>query len=116
MATNSLPAAGTRFHIALGVPDVARSVSEYSVRLGLAPTVHVANEYALWRTDQVNFSIRRVDGPAALRHLGLEDPTAASFSEETDVNGIVWERFTAEEQLVEIWRYWPTATPDASES
>jgi hypothetical protein len=49
-----------------------------------------------------------LDG-TALRHLGLEDPTVTSFSEETDVNGIVWERFTVQEQLSEIQRHWPDA-------
>lgn len=116
MAANGVTAGDVRFHVALGVPDVARSVPEYSVRLGRAPSVHVPNEYALWRTEQVNFSIRRTEGPAALRHLGLEDPTATSFSEETDVNGIVWERFSAHDQLAEIRRHWPDAAPDASES
>ena len=113
MATNSATAGVMRFHLALGVPDEDRSVPEYSVRLGRAPSVHVPNEYALWRTDQVNFSIRRADGPAALRHLGLEDPTVTSFSEETDVNGIVWERFTLQEQLLEIQRHWPDAAVPA---
>lgn len=114
MAANSV-AGGVRFHVALGVPDVARSVPEYSLRLGREPSVHVPNEYALWRTEQVNFSIRRADGPAALRHLGLEDPTATSFSEQTDINGIVWERFTEREQLAEIQRHWPNASAHESE-
>jgi catechol 2,3-dioxygenase-like lactoylglutathione lyase family enzyme len=111
MATNSVTPGGTRFHVALGVPDVARSIPDYSARFGCAPSVHVPNEYALWRTDQVNFSIRRADGPAALRHFGFEDPDAASFSEETDATGIVWERFTVQEQLAEIRRHWPDAAP-----
>jgi hypothetical protein len=106
MATNDVTS-GVRFHVALGVPDVARSVPEYSLRFGREPSVHIPDEYALWRTEQVNFSIRRAEGPAALRHLGTEDPAAMSFSEEVDVNGIVWERFTAQEQLAEIRRHFP---------
>jgi hypothetical protein len=109
MATNGGTGTGMRFHLALGVSDVARSVPAYALRFGCEPSVHIPNEYALWRTGQVNFSIRRADGPAALRHLGWEDPTATCFSEETDVNGIVWERFTEQEQLAEIERYWPEA-------
>jgi hypothetical protein len=116
MATNRETADGVRFHVALGVPDVARSVLEYSVRLGSAPIVHVPNEYALWRTEQVNFSIRRAEGPAGLRHLGVEDPSVTSFSDETDGNGIVWERFTLQEQMSEIRRHWPDVEPDAAGS
>jgi catechol 2,3-dioxygenase-like lactoylglutathione lyase family enzyme len=99
--------AGIRLHVALGVPDVDKSLSEYSARFGCDPSVYVANEYAVWRTDQLNFSIRRIEGPAVLRHLGFEDPTVGSFSADTDVNGIVWERFTAEQQRDEIESLWP---------
>jgi hypothetical protein len=97
-----------RIHVALGVVDVARSVVDYSARLGCAPSVHVPDQYALWRCDEVNFSIRRTGGAPALRHLGWEDPSAAYFSEETDVNGILWERFSDEQQQAEIERHWPT--------
>lgn len=40
--------------------------------------------------------------PGALRHLGREDESASSFSEEKDVNGLTWERFSAEQQAAEI--------------
>lgn len=100
-----------RIHIALGVADVGRSIADYSVRFGCDPVAVVADEYALWRTAQVNFSIRRVaEGVGALRHLGWEDSSATTFSEESDCNGIVWERFNAELQAGEIKAAWPQST------
>jgi hypothetical protein len=100
-----------RFHLALSVTDIEASVRDYSRRLGCEPQIVVPNEYALWRTDTVNFSIRRVPAgeAGALRHLGWEDPDADSFSSETDANDIVWERFAPEHQRDEILTIWPTA-------
>ena len=99
-----------RFHIALGVADVALSVEDYSRRLGHSPDVVVPGEYALWRTDIINLSIRRApEGPGTLRHLGWEDESATIFSENTDINGIVWEVFSAAQQLREIHNSWPSA-------
>jgi len=97
-----------RFHIAIGVTDVARSIEDYTRRLGASPTVVVPNEYALWRTETLNVSIRRTGGQAgALRHLGWEDPLAPSFSLDQDVNGITWEHFSSEQQDREIAQTWP---------
>ena len=97
-----------RIHIALGVADVAASVADYPQRLGCAPDVIIPGAYALWQTGGVNFSIRRVEaGQEGLRHLGWEDDAAAQFQRDTDVNGIVWERFTADQQRREIEETWP---------
>lgn len=99
-----------RFHIAIGVADVPRSIEDYSQRLGCPPSVVVTGEYALWRTSGLNLSIRRVGEQAGtVRHLGWEDPTAQEFGREQDVNGIVWERFSAEQQRHEILELWPGA-------
>src|SRR5690349_12661899 len=99
-----------RFHVALAVSDVARSVLDYTKRLGVEPTVIVPDEYALWRTASLNLSIRRTqDVPGTLRHLGWEDPSAAEFSVETDINGLPWEIFSSTQQAEEIRRYWPDA-------
>ena len=95
-----------KFHIALEVSNIAASVSEYSARLGCEPAVVVGGEYALWRTDPLNFSIRKGAQPGKLRHLGFEDSGASEFSKETDVNGLVWERFTADQQRDEILKLW----------
>ena len=101
-----------RFHLALSVVDVADSVRDYSVRLGCEPALVVADEYALWRTESLNFSIRKVADAQAgtLRHLGWEDESAAAFTSSIDGNGIVWERFTEAQQLDEIKSLWPHAS------
>jgi hypothetical protein len=99
-----------KFHIAVAVKDIEATVQEYSRRLGVVPTLVVADEYALWRTETLNFSIRKTkDAPGTVRHVGWEDPTAAGFTRETDANGLVWERFTEQDQQAEIVQLWPTA-------
>lgn len=86
-----------RFHIAIGVADISRSVDDYTRRLGCAPSVVVPDEYALWRTSSINLSIRRTSERAGtLRHLGWEDSSAPHFVTGRDVNGILWEHFSAE--------------------
>ena len=59
----------------------------------------------------LNVSIRQDQScvPGELRHLGWEDDSASSFSEEKDVNGITWERFSAKQQADEINELWPEA-------
>ena len=92
-----------RFHIALAVADLQRSIDDYSRRLGAAPTVVVAGKYAMWRTEQLNFSINQTPERAGqLRHLGFEDAQAAGFSVERDVNGIEWELFSPAAQDAKI--------------
>jgi catechol 2,3-dioxygenase-like lactoylglutathione lyase family enzyme len=87
-----------RFHIALAVRDLAESIADYTRRLGVAPTV-VAGKYAMWRTEQMNFSINELpERTGMLRHLGFEDETAVGFTTEQDPNGIVWELFSPAEQ------------------
>lgn len=99
------------FHVAISVADVFQSVEDYTRRLGCPPSVVVPGEYALWRTSCINLSIRRAsENAGTLRHLGWEDSSAPSFVTETDVNGIVWEHFTAEQQAREIVETWPQAS------
>ncbi|PSR16375.1 hypothetical protein C8255_18185 [filamentous cyanobacterium CCP3] len=90
---------------------MAASVADYSARLGCHPDLVIEGIYALWRTDHLNLSIRQADGvpPGQLRHLGWEDDEAESFSVDTDVNGITWERFAAHHQADEINEIWPEA-------
>lgn len=95
-----------KFHIALEVTDIAASVDEYNKRLGCEAEVVIDNEYALWRTDTLNFSIRQGANAGKLRHVGFEDSNATEFSKETDVNGLVWERFDTEHQKQEIKNIW----------
>lgn len=100
-----------RFHIALSTVDIESSVIDYSSRLGMRPTVVVPGEYALWRTETLNFSIRKDTTlpPGSMRHLGWEDSQAETFSAENDCNGILWERFSASHQEDEILEIWPDA-------
>ena len=107
-----------KLHLALSTNNVEESVKDYSVRLGIQPCAVIQNEYALWRTESLNVSIShdpQCKG-GVLRHLGWEDPSASKFSHETDVNGIVWERFTAEQQANEINELWPDARYQAEKS
>jgi hypothetical protein len=100
-----------KFHIALGVADIAACVDDYSERLQAQPSVVVPGEYALWRTAHLNFSVRKVDVSCVgqLRHLGWEDPNAESFSRSEDCNGVLWEHFNLQQQLEEIALAWPGA-------
>ncbi|MGB5833410.1 MAG: hypothetical protein WBG92_15640 [Thiohalocapsa sp.] len=104
-------AATTRLHLALSTHDPNASVADYSRRLGVDPKLLVPGEYALWRTPCPNLSVRfdADSTPCALRHLGWEDPTAATFESDTDVNGILWERFSAAQQRTEMDLLWPQA-------
>lgn len=99
-----------KIHIAISTKCLEETVRDYTIRLGAEPCV-VLDEYALWRTDSVNLSIR-VDiarSAGRLRHLGWEDPDANEFIADTDVNGIIWENFNAQQQAAEINELWPEA-------
>jgi catechol 2,3-dioxygenase-like lactoylglutathione lyase family enzyme len=97
-----------RFHLALGVADLAASIADYSDRLGMEPECVVPGEYALWRTEGLNFSIRVVAAGEAgqLRHLGWEEPEAEAMETSVDVNGIPWESFSCAVQRHEIEALW----------
>ena len=100
-----------KLHLAISTNEIEQSVQDYTVRLGVEPCSVVPGEYALWRTESLNISIRQDTKckPSELRHLGWEDPSATEFSQDIDVNGITWERFTAEQQADEINEFWPEA-------
>lgn len=89
--------------------NIENTVNDYTRRLGAPPCLVIAGQYALWRTDVLNISVRynSATPPGSLRHLGWEDSTAENFSQETDVNGVVWERFNAMIQAEEIAAIWP---------
>lgn len=100
-----------KFHIAISTNKIAETVADYRNRLGAEPCLIVAGEYALWRTANLNVSIRYDASCKAgsLRHLGWEDAAATEFAQDADVNGIVWERFNADDQAREINALWPEA-------
>jgi hypothetical protein len=100
-----------KLHIAISTDKITETIADYSIRLGAEPCSTVAGEYALWRTESLNVSIRQDPSCRAgsLRHLGWEDSSATEFTQDTDVNGVVWERFAAEHQADEINELWPEA-------
>lgn len=93
-----------RFHIAIATDDIDTTIEDYSARFGARPCSFVAGEYALWRTDTLNVSVRRdpSSSPGSLGHLGREDATAPEFTQDVDANGIARERFSAGQQADEI--------------
>lgn len=97
-----------KIHLAISTQNLTASVKDYSLRLNAQPDLIIAGQYALWRTETLNFSVRQDErnSSGSLRHLGWEDSTTSTMSEETDVNGIVWERFTAAQQAEEISQIW----------
>ena len=103
-----------KLHLAISTSTIDATVTDYSKRLGAKPCVVVPDEYALWRTDTLNISIRQDStcAPGSLRHLGWEDESALNFSQNTDVNGIIWEHFNAQQQAAEINTIWPDAAYD----
>jgi hypothetical protein len=100
-----------KFHLALSVQNLESCVLDFTQRFGCEPCVVVEGEYALWRTAFLNVSIRcdACSAAGTLRHLGWEDDSVQAFTTETDVNGVVWERFTAQQQAHEINSLWPGA-------
>jgi len=98
-----------KIHFSIASQDITASITDYSKRFGQAPDVVVDNEYALWKTSIMNFSVRYDSAlqVGELRHLGWEDADATEFSKETDVNGIIWERFNEQQQNDEIKAVWP---------
>lgn len=100
-----------RFHISISTEDFAASVQDYTKRLGCEPCVVDQGRYALWRTEQLNFTISCKPGQkgGAVRHLGFEDDTAQGFSESKDTNGITWEHFSEKTQWNEIKEKFPEA-------
>ncbi|MDX8376656.1 MAG: hypothetical protein R8L53_01385 [Mariprofundales bacterium] len=100
-----------KLHLAISTNKIGETIKDYTSRLGIEPCSFVPNEYALWRTESLNVSIRQDSKckPGELRHLGWEDSEAPTFSQDTDANGIVWERFSAQQQADEINELWSEA-------
>lgn len=104
-----------KLHLALGVENIEKSVQDYTEKFQSEPCVVIKNEYALFRTETVNLSIRKVNkSQLGLRHLGWEDDEYESFSEEKDCNGITWEFFNKGAQIEEILKAWPESKENNS--
>jgi len=92
-----------RFHLAIAVEDFGASLEAYSRRLSAAPELLVPGRFALWRTELLNVTISCKPGQAAgLRHVGFEDVSVSTPYEERDLNGIIWEYFSADAQMKEL--------------
>lgn len=92
-----------RFHFSLSVADLSESIAEYTRRLGRPPHTLVHNTYAMWRTDEVNFSVvRDPDHAGQMRNIGFEDDDAPDYERSTDLNGVEWERFSSMTQDLKI--------------
>jgi hypothetical protein len=100
-----------KLHLAISTNNIKESINDYTRRLSVEPCSYVENEYALWRTESLNVSIRQdASCPSgSLRHLGWEDSDVNEFTQDTDINGIVWESFNAQNQADEINELWPEA-------
>jgi len=98
-----------KIHIALSTNQIEETIEDYTKRLACEPCLVIPDEYALWRTETINLSVRKDNSckSGELRHLGWEDPEAKEFTSENDVNGILWERFNAKVQADEIEEAWP---------
>jgi catechol 2,3-dioxygenase-like lactoylglutathione lyase family enzyme len=66
-----------RFHVHLGVPDLAASIRFYSDLFGMPPSVEKP-DYAKWMLDdpRVNFAISHRSSRIGLNHLGLQAESA----------------------------------------
>ena len=96
-----------KIHIAISTNKINETINDYTIRLGVEPCLFISNEYALWRTDSLNVSIRQDSScthgvPSTFR----EDDSAEEFSQDTDVNGIIWEYFNTQQQADEINELW----------
>lgn len=98
-----------KLHLAIGVANIEESVKQYSLEFEASPVLIIPGEYALWRTDSLNVSIRKTKPEefGKLRHLGWEKESVSKFSLKKDINGIDWEEFDAKLQEDEIKSIWP---------
>jgi catechol 2,3-dioxygenase-like lactoylglutathione lyase family enzyme len=66
-----------RFHVHIGVPDLAASIDFYSNLFGMAPSVK-KDDYAKWMLEdpRVNFAISDRNAHTGLNHLGLQAESA----------------------------------------
>jgi len=100
-----------KIHIAISVYNLDESIKDYTFRFGIKPEVIVPDRYALFRTEILNFSISKREGieGGQLRHFGFEVDDTLKFKEEKDINGFIWEEFSASAQRDEILSRWPNA-------
>ena len=70
-----------RFHVHVGVEDLAASIRFYSSLFAVQPSV-LKNDYAKWMLDdpRVNFAISQRGGQTGLNHLGIQVESDAELA------------------------------------
>ena len=92
-----------RFHLSVSVSDLGQAIADYTKRLGRPPRTMVHDTYAMWRTDEVNFSaVQDPEHAGQMRNVGFEDDDASDYERDVDTNGVVWERFSSMTQDLKI--------------
>ena len=71
-----------RFHVHVGVADLAASTRSYTAMFGMQPTVK-KTDYAKWMLDdpRINFAISERGGEAGINHLGFQAENEAELKE-----------------------------------
>jgi catechol 2,3-dioxygenase-like lactoylglutathione lyase family enzyme len=71
-----------RFHVHVGVADLAASTRSYTAMFGMQPTVK-KTDYAKWMLDdpRINFAISERGGEAGIHHLGFQAENEAELKE-----------------------------------
>ncbi|MFN0120284.1 MAG: ArsI/CadI family heavy metal resistance metalloenzyme [Blastocatellia bacterium] len=71
-----------RFHVHLGVNDLAQSITFYTTLFGVEPAVR-KDDYAKWMIEdpRINFAISARGLPAGVDHVGLQVDTAEELGE-----------------------------------
>jgi len=99
-----------RVHVALGVTDLPSAVDDYTRLLGREPELVIPDAYALFRTRELNLSLRVTAGEAGqVRHLGFELDEPTPFEAISVGGAVTWELFDASGQADEIRAAWPSS-------
>ena len=71
-----------RFHVHMGVEDLAASIQFYSTLFAVEPTVR-KSDYAKWMIEnpRVNFAISQGRGATGIHHLGIQAEDADELTE-----------------------------------
>lgn len=83
-----------RFHVHVGVDNLAQSIRFYSALFDTPPTVE-KDDYAKWMLDdpRINFAISKGKGARGVRHLGIQTDTMEELA-------IVYDRLKVADQPV----------------
>lgn len=104
-----------RVHIAIGVSSLSESISFYEKKFSVSPELIIPHEYALFKTETMNISLRVVpENQIGVRHVGVESMRFDSFTAEKDPSGVLWESFNEQAQYDEIEEIWPNSIKENS--